>query len=308
MKSEIKMTKRQIPKIDFLLMPYIQWYNKEDEYFLNVPKTGKISSSICFLNQMCEGVVEQTLPKEIIYGKEVEPTRFLIPKKELRQYFPDNLNNQRLWRKMHQYYKCLPICGQPVKNALEASKINMQRMYNEGVVDMLDKILRSKCRSKMLEIGYGYGNISIYVNTEHKNTEYYGIDLIRRFDAVPNLFETDGYNIPKEIPNKLDLVFSYNTFQHLSQRQRFNYIRKSHELLKRGGKMFFTSFIMTEENKNSGVFGLIDETGRGYCRHFSQPTEVDYDHELKSLFNEIGFKIIKWDIQINHLDCIIVKK
>jgi hypothetical protein len=79
--------------------------------------------------------------------------------------------------------------------------------------------------------------------------------------------------------------------------------------LKKGGKMIFSCFIMTEENKDHWCWGIKDENGRGYCHFFSQLTEADTEEELINFLKKIGYNILKFEVHHhNHLDAVIQKQ
>jgi len=300
--------KNRNKKVKLLLEPYMDfYYNKENEYFLKVNENKFVPTSRNFIDELVQNL------EDVVIGKVEDRTfrRSIIPKEELYQFNPDNINNKKFWKDLHKKYKLVPICGggNPLpKNVNEANETNFKSAMIRGSIEALDGFISSKPTSKILEIGYGYGNVAMHITTKFKDSEYYGIDLVKRMDFVENLYETDGWHIPAEIP-KVDIVYSVNVFQHLSQKQRWNYYEKCFDLLNDDGIMIVSSFIMTEENKDSYVWGLVDDEGRGYCHFFSQPTEVDYDTELKEKVTSLGFDIEKFDINaVNHLDFVLKKR
>jgi hypothetical protein len=65
---------------------------------------------------------------------------------------------------------------------------------------------------------------------------------------------------------------------------------------------------MTNNNKNDICWGLVDENGRGYTHFFNQLTECDWDWELFSLLDRIGFEPIQNKMCDNFFAGIIRKK
>jgi 2-polyprenyl-3-methyl-5-hydroxy-6-metoxy-1,4-benzoquinol methylase len=311
-------------KVKKILRPYFDYYN--DGYTLKIDNAIANANGYPFWDIMFPDKVKK---EEIHMTKEeldaipppykVENIRFertIAPEKILMKTSPDNINNKKFWKSLDPKYKLLAICGAKAESAHQANRINLEGAYQAlGVIEpTIKKIMSEKDRKlKVLEIGYGFGSFADWIHSRcgysNKYLDYYGIDIVKRIDLFNNLFETDGWKIPKEVPRDLDIVYCMNTFQHLSQKQRFNYLKKAYKRLRDGGVMVFSSFIMTEENKNSFVWGLVDENGRGYCKHFNQSTEVDTEKELREKLEEIGFEIDTFKVQgINHLFCAVSKR
>lgn len=285
-------------KIDVLLAPYMQRYNPANEYSLLPDANGNSQpTSMPFLHNVYDGVM-------------THDSHAVVPKNELEKYSPDQLNVQAFWQRLHQNYKYIPICGRPVKSVAELNNITFNDAKWNGTITEIDIALRNLAvpQPKMLEIGFGYGNIATYVTTNHKHAEYYGIDLLKRFDALPNLFETDGYTIPDEVPYDLDIVVAHNIFQHLTQSQRLNYYELAYKRLKIGGKLVFDNFIATTANLSDYSWGWLDETGRPYIQFFTQLTPVDYEDELRDMLDGVGFEITKFNVDHHMIFCVATKK
>ena len=320
---------------DAALLPYLEYY--KDGFNLEWEDDGKrvvVPASINFLGEMFKSKkVEIDLSddkiKEIAQqtGKEMKGVgRTIIKRKDLKILFPENIDNKRFWRKLNPKYKLLSVSGATTKSEYEANKVNLGFAKAVGAIGDVERAIYDKLgekwnrddrKFKILEIGYGLG---CFVNwlynesgrigqIENKQIEYYGIDIVKRIDTYENLFESDGWKIPKEIPTDIDMVYSLNVFQHLSKKQRYNYFKKAYKRLNNNGVMVFSSFIMTEQNKDSWAWGLVDEKGTGYCHFFNQPTEVDKDEELKEYLTGLGFEIEKFQVLgENHLDCVLRKR
>jgi len=317
-------------KVKKMLSPYFEWY--DDGYSLKI-EGKKIPASIGFWDHICEGVEnisldisDQEKEKMPDHLKGRKFGRTIVPRKEIKKVSPNKINNVKFWKSLDPKYKLLAVCGAPVKTPFEANKLNL--FAAKDALKIITPILQEKINIgqpvKVLEIGYGYGGFTDWVHSTcgeahlkktgnffpfDKFIHYYGIDLVKRIDTFSNLFETDGWEIPEEVPNNLDIVYSMNVFQHLSKEQRMNYFNKAYSKLGEKGVMVFSSFIMTEENKDSYVWGLKDENGTGYCQFFNQATEVDNDVELKEDLKEMGFEIDEFKVHgINQLFCALSKR
>jgi len=107
--------------------------------------------------------------------------------------------------------------------------------------------------------------------------------------------------------NYFDIIYSVNVFQHCSQKDRFKYFQEGYDALKSGGYFIFSQFLMTNQNKNDSCWGIKDENGRGYTHFFNQLTECDWDYELNTELEKIGFKIIKGNVSNNFFGLILKK-
>jgi SAM-dependent methyltransferase len=140
-----------------------------------------------------------------------------------------------------------------------------------------------------LEIGYGYGNIFNWINN-NTNFNYCGIDVLKRINGK-TLYETNGWDIPNEI-TKIDIVYSINVFQHLSEKQRINYFEKIYKILNYGGVFYCSMFILNNENKDKNCWSFTDGE-KYYCNLFGQLTEVDEERFIFDIIKNIGYKIIE---------------
>ena len=295
--------------INEALYPYFAFFNEENEYFLKFPDGQLMPTRYNTLNHLYKKAKIKPF-----YNKEGNPTgrvKLIIPKSVLQSLDPDNIDNKTFWEVISEKYKYVSVAGGPetIKTTKEVNEATFGMASNLGAIKDLTDCLSSQDKAKMLEIGYGYGNVGFHVMENHKNTEYFGIDIVDRIKIMKHFYECDGWEIPEVIPKELDVVYSINVFQHLSQAQRWNYLEKAKEYLKTDGKMIFASFIITEQNKDSECWGLADYHGRGYCHFFNQPTEVDFDYELKDKLSELNFEILKFRIlPPNFLYCLVQKK
>lgn len=300
-------------KLEDALQPFFEFYNEDNEYELKLPDGNFTPTATHCWESLYPKAKIIKLPEQLMPDGKRTPYRLVVPRDVLNSLSPDNIDNQEFWRIVSKQYKCFAVAGGPKTNRTTSDVNNstFKMAQGLGAIRQLDEKFKNIKNGKMLEIGYGYGNVAFYMQQYNKDVEYYGIDVVDRIIVLKNLFETNGWDIPEQIPTNLDVIYSVNVFQHLSQKQRWNYFEKAKKYLKRGGIMIFSSFVMTDENKDDGLWGLVDYHGRGYCHFFNQPTEVDWDHELLGKFNELNFEIVQYFIPENcknFLYCVIKKK
>lgn len=239
---------------------------------------------------------------EIKYDENDTPY-ILVSQEAIDRFYPNNINNKDFWKLSKQKFPLLSMSGLAQKNIedVNTATLNTSKMLN--LYPTLRYIIE-KYDTNVLEIGYGYGNLFNEIKDE---CNYVGIDYTKpkELEEYDNLLTIDKSGIP-ELKDKPNIIYSCNVFQHCSQKDRFDYIRQSYDILGDSGILMFSCFCMTDENKDDEyMWGLRDENGRGYCVFFNQLTEVDYDYELKDLLNEVGFKIDSFEVYPN-TNCLAV--
>lgn len=282
-----------------------EFYNsnkyKTDEYSLRFKKQ-KINSQL-------NTIYEENLYDDIV--KYDENKACLIANDyALKRFHPNNIDNKKFWEIAKSKFRFLSVSGMKSKSYKEVNKNTLLMSKYFGLFSFMENEINNTKDLNVLEIGYGYGGVFNEVN---KKCNYIGIDYTKPkfLKKYKSLIEIKESGIPKDlmIKNYYDFVYSVNVLQHCSQVDRFKYIAQASYILKNGGYFIFSSFIMTEENKNVDCWGIKNSDGRGYTHFFNQLTEVDFDHELKSWFEELGFKILKFEVSHkNMLSCILVKK
>lgn len=247
-------------------------------------------------------------PPVEINGVEQHFGSMIVKDDAVDRFHPNNIDNKKFWKLSKRNFSLLSICGAKCNNYGEANKLNLKMSKDTGVFRFLSDNLKKN--SNVLEIGYGYGNIFKQINSK---CNYVGIDYTKPkfLEKHKNLLEIDTSGIPKpiRIKNHYDFLYSVNVLQHCSQIDRFQYFKQGYDVLKKGGYFIFTSFIMTEKNKNQFCWGIKDKDGRGYTQFFNQLTEVDYDNELKEYLEGLGFSIKQFSVLgYNNLVCLLQKK
>lgn len=235
-------------------------------------------------------------------------------KSKISELSPDNINNVEFWKALHKNFKYECICGKKSTSINEVNLHNQRIIFsilidsNHHIYDFIYEKL-SNPNSNLLEIGYGFGSFIDLLNKHKLNINYYGIDLFNRINKKSNLFETDGWSIPNEIP-ELDIIFSSNVFQHLTYKQRLNYLMIGYNKLKSGGYFVFNNILYSKEveNKHPNVYGIKDEFGTAYLHMFGQYTELDELQEFIETIKQIGFKLIVINNPQTHLFSFILQK
>lgn len=144
---------------------------------------------------------------------------------------------------------------------------------------------------KVLEIGYGFGGAGKFMI--ESGADYCGIDYCSSDKSLLDgpFYEIKESGIPKELVPEggFDLIYSYNVFQHLTQKQRFEYIEQAMRYLKPGGKLFFSVFERVPGR------GLRDTYSTVF---FNVHTKVDEPKELRDFLKKTGFTFVK-DVEHN---------
>lgn len=235
--------------------------------------------------------------------------QIIVNETGINRFHPNKINNKEFWNYAKLKFPLFSVSGSPSINIKDCNKKTLELSKILGLYSfMIRKIYKSKQKLNILEIGYGYGNVFEKIN---KLSNYIGIDFskIKQLNKYNNLIIINKSGIPEIIKdNSMDIVYSVNVLQHCSQKDRFNYISESYKKLIKGGYFIGSCFVETDINKNSDVWGIQDENERKYCHFFKQLVEVDRELELRSLFNKLGFKIIKFDINYVNLLSFILKK
>lgn len=232
----------------------------------------------------------------------------VVKPEAISRFSPDNIDNKQFWILAKKYFRNLSVSGIPARTYNEVNKNTTNMSRSLGLLDFLSNNIKST--DKMLEIGFGYGNI---FNLFNDKCEYYGIDYTKpRFlKKYPNLVEIDKSGIPESLYKKdyYDFAYSVNVLQHCSQNDRLEYFHGVSECLKSGGYFIFSEFLMTKENMNLPCWGVVDEKGRGYTHFFNQLTECDTSYEFEHIIELLRFEPIKIGIYFdNCLSAIIRKK
>jgi len=217
----------------------------------------------------------------------------IVKKEAVERFHPNNINNKDFWVECRKHFPLLSVSGNYCKNIREVNESTLKMAKDLGLISLLDNLTSNKVvneKLKLLEIGYGYGNLFCEIKDTY---DYVGIDYIipECLKEYSNFIEIEKSGIPDYLLDEgyFDVVYCVNVLQHCSQKDRFEYFEQAYRALNHGGYMFFTLNIMTDKNKNDSYWGIVDENNRGYLHFFDQLTECDWDYELFDHLNKIGF-------------------
>lgn len=196
------------------------------------------------------------------------------------------------WRVAKEEYPLHSVCGgaswdSPAvikKSESDMVKKHLRRIYrddNKTSTDIINFpfLIEGK---KVLEIGYGFGGAGKFMI--ESGADYRGIDYCSSDKSLLDgpFYEIKESGIPPELvpDGGFDLIYSYNVFQHLTQKQRFEYIEQAARYLKPDGVLFFSVF---ERIPGQGLRDTYSAT------FFNVHTKVDEPKELQDFLGESGF-------------------
>lgn len=219
----------------------------------------------------------------------------LLSKEFIDRLNPDIIGSNIFWKEINDRFPLVSISGKPAKDKNEVNKNALNMHLDNKNISLIDDMFKAFEYPKFLEIGPGYGSIFNYIKSKYKKKRtsgYYTIDVHPLF-KYNKMFKTDGGNIPDQVPNNLDLIFSFNVFQHVGKNQRSNYYRQAHDKLKTGGIFAFDMFTVVKENENiPRLWGYRDEEDNRYAYMLRQLTYCDRAEETVKELLSIGFKVL----------------
>lgn len=282
---------------------YEGWRYSSNEYFLHsfVPEVKKLPTQI-------NTIINEELYDRIIDLGNKQGT-VIVKDEAIHRFHPNTINNKEFWSRAKKSFPRISVCGAPSKNISEVNKHTLDFSKQLKLYPFLLKLIEdSAVQLKMLEIGFGYGNI---FNELKDKCEYIGIDYtVPRFlKKYKNFIEIEKSGIPEYLlgENYFDIVYSVNVLQHCSQKDRFEYFKQGYSALKPGGYFIFSCFLMSKGNQNDRCWGVKDHQGRGYTHFFNQLTEVDLDAELFNYLQQLGYMPIGGELIGNSFSMIIQK-
>ena len=169
-------------------------------------------------------------------------------------------------------------------------KLNLKELKNRTRIDterrvrLLKKIINKK--SKILEIGSGYGFFLNSLKEYNKNLTGVEISTERRNKHIPGL-KILNYNIEEEIPRGVDydFILMFHVFEHSRYPKKM--LRNVGKLLKKNGYIII-------EVPNVNNFQLVFNDP--YRKWFWQKAHVNYFSKdiLEKLLKDAGFKNIEF--------------
>jgi len=161
---------------------------------------------------------------------------------EVELLSPDNINCRDFWRVCEDVFGTDPICnaadGGVYTNSMEANRVNLGIASSTGLLEVINN--HRFFRTRMLELGTGLGCVKNYVEVMTK-FDYTGFDVNPRIPEVLPTTE-DGY-LPSAYvngqKNQLNIAFSSNVLQHVTEKQRKAFFADAYAMLTPGGYLLF---------------------------------------------------------------------
>lgn len=174
-----------------------------------------------------------------------------IPTQEdLEILSPDDINCRDFWKLTQDLFGMDSVCniadGNKVENRIDSNRTNLSIARHTGMLNLIDDWRQFKM--KVLEYGAGFGSLKNYIEST-TCAEYYGFDVFPKCSDISETTE-QGY-IPAEFvesnKGKFQLVVSTNVMQHVSEKQKLQFIKDAATLLVAGGMLSFNLPVDTND-------------------------------------------------------------
>lgn len=197
---------------------------------------------------------------------------------------PDKIDTSYFWKKIKDEFGTLTITNE---DSLTIEKANDKTLELAKLMGVIDEINLYE-NIKILEIGSGYGNLYNYlIDNGFDMNNYYSIDVVAYF-FHDNLYITDGNSFPQNLP-KFDLIYCFNSFQHMSQKQRDMYYENIFMHLNPGGVFLGGNILRHPQNEKLPIWQIKDKKGNDYVTFFGQYTKVETSEDFISKIKELGY-------------------
>jgi hypothetical protein len=207
-------------------------------------------------------------------------------------YIPENMNIVEFWKEATTQFPLLSICGTVVENKKFADYVNFMSAMALGLFDYVDEVFQKNPEAKILEIGPGYGALQKFLQMEYSDKNYYALDVVKLYDS-DKIVLGDGLSFPEQLKNQdFDLIFSYNTFLHLSSKQRKQYFEDSYNSLKRNCHFILTCVMTPPEIPPKEEY-LQTKDGTMYLHFLGQFVKIPTQEELIQEFYQFKYNISK---------------
>jgi phospholipid N-methyltransferase len=228
-----------------------------------------------------------------------------LKKENIELLNPDVIDNKFFWECLVKKFPLFSISQYPrCKNEDDVNKANLNASIFSGFFQKIHSKINAT-NTKVLEIGPGYGSFFYEITKKYQNCNYLAIDINPLF-YYEGLYVCDGKSIPDELGENFDLIFAFNSFRHMSKKQRTSYYKEAYKKLKKGGTFLFTNYLISEQNKfRNDFWSFQDSDGIVYNSFFSQLIPVDIYDDLADELNKIGFSIkVKLSQNYAIIECI----
>ncbi len=193
---------------------------------------------------------------------------------------PDVVDCRAFWKVCDDLFGTDPVCNvaiapevgrlpHPIDTPMDANRMNLRLAQSFGITAFLEE--KAHARLRVLELGTGYGSLKNFIET-HTNHAYLGVDAVPRVAGV--LQTTSDGLMPRDLVDKEQGAFSYvvatNVFQHLSARQRTQYVEDATRLLHEGGLLLFNLIVDTGKIPSFAR----DGDGNAWAMHYGQYTPI----------------------------------
>ena len=295
----IVMNNKEIEKI---INEYYSKKRDDNDYILHLDN--KVEISVVNVN---ENIVQKAFDDKVSTGYNIHSNPYkIVNKNSIEMLSPDNIDIKFFWKILNEKFPLFSISQYPgCKNCDDVNKANINASKWMGFHTKLFNLIDKNPSSKTLEIGPGYGNFFNEITSNHNLVDYYAVDINKLF-YYDGLLEGDGSSIPEGLGCDYDIVFSINTFNHMSKNQRSSYYKDVYKKLKKGGTFLFTNYLISEHNHHRNDFwSYQDELGHVYSSFFSQLIPIDDYHTLADELNDLGFSInVKLSQNLAIIECV----
>lgn len=195
---------------------------------------------------------------------------------------------------------------------------------------------------RILDIGSGIGRIATALHRAKRDVRYAGFDIVKYgvLWCKKKLSESEGYHFthadifnPFYNPrgridpcaysfpyadNSFDLLIAVSVYTHLLEQETRAYFKQSMRVMDRGGKAYFTTFLIEDAIPDQAHFAFNHQIGAAYVERIEEPEmAVGYTRDFwEKLAAENGARIAQvnrgsWQGEAglrDYQDCLIFEK